>query len=85
MSILLKGGRVVNYDGSFVADVLITNGVIAEVSPNLVVGSDVTVVDVSNQLVMPGGIDPHTHFNLPFVCLMYLSLCLLIDGNFFRG
>lgn len=67
MSILLKGGKVVNHDNSVVADVLITNGVIAAVGPNLVAGEGVRVVDVTNQLVMPGGIDPHTHFNLPFV------------------
>jgi dihydropyrimidinase len=71
MSILLKGGKVVNFDASVVADVLINNGVIAEIGPNLIAGDGVRVVDVTNKLVMPGGIDPHTHFNLPFVCSLF--------------
>lgn len=62
--ILLKGGRVVNADQEFVADVLITNDKIAAVgNPHLlqnVPTENVQVVDCTGKLIIPGGIDPHT-------------------------
>lgn len=60
--ILLQGGRVINADQEFVADVLITGDKIAAVGTNLAVpSSDITrVVDCTNKFIIPGGIDPHT-------------------------
>ena len=61
--ILLTGGRVVNADQEFMADVLITNDKIADVgNPHLlkVPTENVQVVDCAGKLIIPGGIDPHT-------------------------
>ncbi|CAL8287036.1 unnamed protein product [Merluccius merluccius] len=65
--ILIKGGKVVNEDVSFVSDVYIENGKIADVGCNLKVPAGVTVIDATGQLVMPGGIDTHTHMELAFM------------------
>ncbi len=67
MPILVRGGTIVNADRSFRADVLISDGTIAEVSPGLEAPPGAEVVDAGGALVMPGGIDPHTHMELPFM------------------
>jgi len=64
MSTVIKGGTVVNADRSFSADVLIENGTITGVGSNL---SGDTTLDASGCYVMPGGIDPHTHLEMPFM------------------
>uniref|UniRef100_H2ZLB9 dihydropyrimidinase n=1 Tax=Ciona savignyi TaxID=51511 RepID=H2ZLB9_CIOSA len=63
----IKGGRVVNADCSVDADVYIENGLIVKVGKNLDVPGGTRVVDASGKLVMPGGIDTHTHMQLPFM------------------
>ncbi|KAK2983395.1 hypothetical protein RJ640_016019 [Escallonia rubra] len=60
--ILIKGGTVVNAHHQEVADVYVEDGIIVAVKPNIKVSDDVTVLDATGKLVMPGGIDPHTHF-----------------------
>jgi len=67
MTVLIQGGTVVNADRSFRADVLCEDGVIAAVGEGLDVPKYATVVDAGGQFVMPGGIDPHTHMQLPFM------------------
>ena len=67
MTVLIKGGTVVNADRTFTADVLCDNGLIAAVGDKLDAPKGATVVDASGQFVMPGGIDPHTHMQLPFM------------------
>jgi dihydropyrimidinase len=65
MGILIQGGTVVNGDASFAADVLLEGERIAAVGAGLsAVGHE--VVDASGLLVMPGGIDVHTHLDMPF-------------------
>ena len=66
-SVLIRGGTVVNADRAFRADVLCIDGKIAEVGENLVAPAGAQVVDAGGQYVMPGGIDPHTHMQLPFM------------------
>jgi dihydropyrimidinase len=68
--VLLRGGTVVDLDGERPADVLVgADGRIAAVGPDVSAapgfdpGAD--VVDVSGRLVVPGGIDAHTHLHLP--------------------
>ncbi|GMR50703.1 hypothetical protein PMAYCL1PPCAC_20899 [Pristionchus mayeri] len=51
----------------FKADVLIENGIIKAVGPNLEASSVVQIVDSTGKFVIPGGIDPHTHMQLPFM------------------
>ena len=65
MGTLIRNGTVVNSDGSRVADVLIDGEKIAQVAPEIDPGSH-TVVDATGLLVMPGGIDVHTHLDMPF-------------------
>src|SRR5262245_34411559 len=65
--ILLKGGVVLTLDrqvGDFAkADVLIEDGKIREVRPDIAVtGNAAAVVDASNRIVIPGFIDTHHHF-----------------------
>jgi dihydropyrimidinase len=62
--ILLQGGTVITDTESFEADILIEGETIMAVEKGLRV-ADTAMVDVSGMLVMPGGIDPHTHFDLP--------------------
>lgn len=65
--LLIRGGTVVNADCARRADVLCAEGVIVSVGENLQVPTGVEVLDAGGQLVMPGGIDPHTHMQLPFM------------------
>lgn len=67
MSLLIRGGTVVNADRQFRADVLCADGVIKAVGENLEVPAGAQVIDAGGQYVMPGGIDPHTHMQLPFM------------------
>ena len=67
MSILVKGGTVVTADLTRRADVLCVDGQIAAVGDDLDVPSGTETIDADGQYVMPGGIDPHTHMQLPFM------------------
>ena len=67
MAILIRGGTVVNADASQRADVLVEGGVIKAVGPGLAAPSGAEIVDAGGAYVMPGGIDPHTHMELPFM------------------
>jgi dihydropyrimidinase len=67
MSLIIRGGTVVNADRQFRADVYCADGAIQEIGENLEVRPGAQVVDAGGQLVMPGGIDPHTHMQLPFM------------------
>jgi dihydropyrimidinase len=65
MGILIKGGTVVSAKESKPLDVLIEGEMIARVGVGIgEAGHD--VVDASGLLVMPGGIDVHTHLDMPF-------------------
>ena len=67
MTVLIKGGTVVNADRTFKADVLCSDGKIVNIGENMETPAGATVVDAGGQFVMPGGIDPHTHMQLPFM------------------
>ncbi len=67
MSILIRGGTVVNAGGEQQADVLISNGKIVDVANNLDAPDGGRVIDAGGSYVIPGGIDPHTHMELPFM------------------
>ncbi len=67
MTVLIKGGTVVNAERSVRADVLCQDGVITAVDAKLDAPKGATVIDAGGQYVMPGGIDPHTHMQLPFM------------------
>ncbi len=67
MSILIKGGTVVTADQSYPADVYCDQGIIQAIGKNLEQPAGCEVIDADGLLVMPGGIDPHTHMQLPFM------------------
>ncbi len=68
-SILIQGGTVVNADREFKADVLCVDGVIAAVGDDAaaLAPAGTEKLDASGQYVVPGGVDPHTHMQLPFM------------------
>ena len=67
MALMIRGGTVVNADRSFRGDVLCERGKIVAVGEDLDVPAGARTVDAGGQYVMPGGIDPHTHMELPFM------------------
>jgi len=64
---IIKGGTVVTVEGERRADVLIVGETIAAVGADLDVPAGAEVIDASGAYVIPGGIDPHTHMELPFM------------------
>jgi dihydropyrimidinase len=67
MAVHIKGGTVVTADRSYRADVLTVDGRIAAIGEKIEAPTGVEVVDAGGCYVMPGGIDPHTHMELPFM------------------
>ena len=67
MAILIRGGTVVTADHSFRADVLTEGDKIVAIGENLEAPGEAEVIDAGGAYVMPGGIDPHTHMELPFM------------------
>jgi dihydropyrimidinase len=64
-TVLIKGGRVVTATDDYFADVFIDGEKIALIGKDLDVPAD-KILDAAGKLVIPGGIDPHTHFDMPF-------------------
>ena len=67
MSVLIRGGTVVTADRTFRADVYCEGERIAAIGEALEARAGTRVIDAGGQYVMPGGIDPHTHMQLPFM------------------
>jgi dihydroorotase-like cyclic amidohydrolase len=67
MSVLIKGGTIVTAEQTFRGDVLCVDGRIAEIGEGLTAPARSEIVDAGGQFVFPGGIDPHTHMQLPFM------------------
>lgn len=65
MKTLIRGGRIVTAVDDYHADILIENESVATIGAKLDVAAD-QVIEARNKLVIPGGIDPHTHMELPF-------------------
>src|SRR5665213_4010182 len=65
MGLLIQNGTVVTAEKTFAADVLIEGEVIKEVRAGIATDAH-TVVDAAGMLVLPGGIDAHTHLDMPF-------------------
>ncbi|ATQ57315.1 dihydropyrimidinase [Paracoccus yeei] len=63
-STVIRGGTVVTADLTYKADVLVEDGRIAAIGEGL---AGDRVLDASGCYVMPGGIDPHTHLEMPFM------------------
>ena len=65
MKTLIKNGRVVTAVDDYNADILIEGETVSAIGKSLEMEVDRTI-DASDKLVIPGGIDPHTHMELPF-------------------
>jgi dihydropyrimidinase len=66
-STLIRGGTLVTADGEQRADLLMVGETIAAVGPALDAPAGAQIIDAGGAYVMPGGIDPHTHMELPFM------------------
>jgi dihydropyrimidinase len=64
MSTTIKNGTIVTADLTYKADVQIEDGIVTAIGPNLSGGTE---LDATGCFVMPGGIDPHTHLEMPFM------------------
>jgi len=65
MRTLIRNGSVVTATGVLAGDVLIQDERIAEVAPGIAADTDLTY-DAAGKLVIPGGIDVHTHLDMPY-------------------
>ena len=65
MRTLIKNGNVVTAVDNYFADVLVEDGKVAVIGARLDMEAD-RVIEAADHLVIPGGIDPHTHMELPF-------------------
>jgi dihydropyrimidinase len=63
---IIRNGSVVTATDAYIADVAITNGKIVAVGTNLPSENATKILDASGKLVLPGGIDVHTHLDMPF-------------------
>lgn len=66
MSILIKNGRIITATDDYMADIFIEGETISQIGKNLKVNAD-REIDAAGKLVMPGGIDPHVHLDMPFM------------------
>ena len=64
MKTLIKNGTLITASDTFKSDILIENEKISRIGLNLEADSD-HVVDATNKLILPGGVDPHVHLDLP--------------------
>src|SRR4051812_12746299 len=65
MSTLIKNGRIITASDDYVADIYIEKDKVTAIGKSLPMQAERTI-DASNRLVIPGGIDPHVHMELPF-------------------
>jgi len=64
MYTLIKSGTIITAEETYSADILIEGEVIVSIGKNLTIPG-ARIIDAQGKYVMPGGIDPHTHFDLP--------------------
>lgn len=65
MRTIIRNGRIVTAVDDYHADILIEEGKVAVIGKRIDAEADRTI-DAKGRLVIPGGIDPHTHMDLPF-------------------
>jgi dihydropyrimidinase len=65
MRTVIRNGRIVTAVDDYHADLLIEDGIVVMIARTIEVEAD-RVIDAKGRLVIPGGIDPHTHMELPF-------------------
>lgn len=65
MKRLIKNGKIVTAADTYFGDILIDNGIVVRIGASLD-EEDAEIIDASGCYVFPGGIDPHTHLDMPF-------------------
>lgn len=65
MKKIITGGLIATASDVYEADLLIENGKIVQIGKSLSV-EGAEIIDATGKYVMPGGIDPHTHLDMPF-------------------
>jgi dihydropyrimidinase len=65
MSTLLKNGRIITAEQDYIADIYIEKEKVTLIGENLINKAD-NVIDAKGKYVIPGGIDVHTHLDMPF-------------------
>ena len=65
MSLLIRNGRVVTAVDDYRADIFVEDETVSLIGRDLEVPADRTI-DAAGRLVLPGGVDPHTHMDMPF-------------------
>src|SRR5246500_1936514 len=63
---IIANGRVVTATDTYASDVAISNGKITAIGQNLPRDNATHIIDASGKYVLPGGIDVHTHLDMPF-------------------
>ena len=63
---IIRNGSVVTAADTYAADVAIANGKISAIGTDLPGQNAAKILDASGKLVLPGGIDVHTHLDMPF-------------------
>src|SRR5579864_9212935 len=66
MSILIRNGTVVNAESTAAADILVEGEKIKEIRQGIPAGAADRVIDATGLLLLPGGVDAHTHLDMPF-------------------
>ncbi len=65
-TLLIKNGNIITASDNYFADIFIKGETISAIGKNLLLKAD-KEIDASGKLVMPGGIDPHVHLDMPFM------------------
>jgi dihydropyrimidinase len=63
---IIKNGSVVTATDTYIADVAILDGKLAAIGSDLPSENAAKILDASSKLILPGGIDVHTHLDMPF-------------------
>ena len=67
MELIIKNGKVVSSEETKQADILVKDGKITEIKPDIQIQGEAQVIDATGKYVLPGGVDVHTHLDMPFM------------------
>jgi len=65
MTTIIRDGTIINAADTYQSDILIEGDRIAAIGKNFEPGTGTQVIDAAGKFVLPGGVDVHTHFDLP--------------------